>query len=224
MTEMPYIFTEWEPVSERAMIHRAIQPVHDAREGGPRFNAIRALYDLAMPRIAKMPHHRWAFDPSAWADEWTVGTALFTPIEYQFFQEMRMRGVVMYPQFPVGRYFVDFGHPGPKVAVECDGRAYHRDRDRDERREAEIRALGWTVFRLPGSDCFKLWTPEDAFDSEYEANEFRRECREQDIPQWRSGEYDPCTSLVMMLDAVYDIGPNGVALSTYNDRENEYDD
>lgn len=47
-------------------------------------------------------------------------------------------------------YKVDFGHPSRKVAVEVDGPA-HRGapaRDRDTRKTAVLRALGWIVARV----------------------------------------------------------------------------
>jgi hypothetical protein len=65
-----------------------------------------------------------------------------------------MMNMVMYPQYPVGRYFVDFANPAAKVAIECDGKRWHTDKERDAQRQGEIEALGWVVYRISGRDCF----------------------------------------------------------------------
>lgn len=88
---------------------------------------------------------------------------MFSPIEAAFWSDMRMEGVVLYPQYPVAGVFLDFAHPKAKVAVECDGAAWHMDRMKDYRRDDKLRALGWTVFRLTGSQCMQqtLYDAED---------------------------------------------------------------
>jgi very-short-patch-repair endonuclease len=92
---------------------------------------------------------RWAINP--YEVDWL---RVFTPIEYALWCDIRGIGAVLYPQFPVGRYFVDFGNPGAKVAIECDGAAYHTDIEKDARRDEALRRMGWTVYRIPGRDCF----------------------------------------------------------------------
>jgi len=59
---------------------------------------------------------------------------------------------VAYPQWPVGRFFVDFANPVAKVAIECDGKAFH-DVERDAKRQGEIEAMGWAVYRFTGREC-----------------------------------------------------------------------
>jgi very-short-patch-repair endonuclease len=63
-------------------------------------------------------------------------------------------------QHPVGPYRIDIGlffhsiggvfH---KIAIECDGKAYHegtQNRLRDDKRDAYLRSLGFEVWRYPG--------------------------------------------------------------------------
>lgn len=89
-------------------------------------------------------------DPYAIAD-WP---SLFTPIEAALWVDIRCAGLAMWPQLPVGRYFVDFGNPVARVAIECDGAKYH-DAQKDAARDAEMSRLGWTVLRIPGWRCKK---------------------------------------------------------------------
>jgi very-short-patch-repair endonuclease len=107
-------------------------------------------YAELQPALMQTPSNRWAVDPYAWS-----GLVQMSPIESALWFDIRIEGVVMYPQFPVGGFFVDFGNPKAKVAIECDGKQYHIDKAKDAARQAEIESLGWRVYRLSGSACNK---------------------------------------------------------------------
>jgi very-short-patch-repair endonuclease len=78
--------------------------------------------------------------------------AFMTPIERAVWGEIRANGLAFYPQFPVGRRFVDFGDPINQVAIEVDGKNYHTA-EGDAQKDAELAALGWYVYRIPGRDA-----------------------------------------------------------------------
>lgn len=139
--------------NERApVVDRAEHPASP----GVRWNALREFYRAALPAIQASPTHVWAIDP--YEIDWMQ---LFTPIERALWSDIRAEGAVLYPQYPVGRYFVDFGHPVAKVAIECDGASFHQDRARDDRRQREIEKMGWTVYRITGRDCNSVATETD---------------------------------------------------------------
>lgn len=121
------------------------------------WNAIRAFYREAEPDILRAGRNEWGMDPYLW-DE--IGMIFMTPIEFWLWHDIRNCDAVLYPQYPVGRYFVDFGNPVAKVAVECDGAAYHTDKAKDEARDAELARIGWTVYRAPGWLCKTDTNPE----------------------------------------------------------------
>ncbi|MFV9632834.1 type IV toxin-antitoxin system AbiEi family antitoxin domain-containing protein [Mycobacterium neumannii] len=57
--------------------------------------------------------------------------------------------------YPVGRYRVDVGFKGPKVAIEVDGLAFHIGSDefhQDRVRQNHITLLGWQVLRFTWLD------------------------------------------------------------------------
>lgn len=110
---------------------------------------VREHYARFHAEILRAGCNEWGTDPYAW-DE---GLIFLTPIETWLWAEIRACDAVLYPQFPIGRFFVDFANPAAKVAIECDGAAYHTDKAKDARRDAELQALGWTVYRISGSDC-----------------------------------------------------------------------
>jgi very-short-patch-repair endonuclease len=112
-------------------------------------DAIKAHYRAAMPQLMEVPDG-WGIDPYAWNK---LGIRL-TPIEKALWNEIRLLDLVVYPQFPVSGYFVDFGNPAVRVAIECDGERWHTDKARDAARQAHIEAKGWTVYRVTGKDCF----------------------------------------------------------------------
>lgn len=132
--------------------------VTSAKSPKERWNAIRALYDALNPIILAAPPNQWAIDP--YVTDWLK---IMTPIEYGIWIDIRGHGVVLYPQYPVGRFFADFANPVARVVIECDGRAFHRDQDRDERRQAEIEAAGWSVYRIEGWQCLE---PDEEWDED----------------------------------------------------------
>lgn len=120
-----------------------------------KFNALRKFYQLANKEIVDAGRNEWGID--AYEVDWT---SVFTPIEYGLWYDIRDCNAVFYPQYPVGRFFVDFANPVAKVAIECDGFAYHQDKAKDEARQNEIETLGWKVYRIAGRDCMSDFDDE----------------------------------------------------------------
>lgn len=113
------------------------------------WQAIRAFYALHHDAIMQSASE-WGCDPYSWE---VYAGVRFTPIESALWSDIRTANLVMYPQYPVGRFFVDFGNPVAKVAIECDGAAYHVNQAKDAARDAQLRELGWSVWRITGRDC-----------------------------------------------------------------------
>ena len=115
--------------------------------GPAKWGAIRRLYEL----IGDDHDDRYPID-------WT---RIFTPIEAAIWEESHYLCGQLLPQYPVGKCFVDFALPKKRIAIECDGRAYH-DHVSDAERDRYLGSLGWTVYRISGSDCKRmLETPWD---------------------------------------------------------------
>jgi len=114
------------------------------------WQAIRVHYREVGPLIMSEAPNEWAIDAYAW-DE--LGAIHLTPIEAWLWADLRQANAVFYPQWPVGSFFVDFGNPVAKVAIECDGYEYHLDREKDRKRDDILSAMGWTVYRISGADC-----------------------------------------------------------------------
>lgn len=117
-------------------------------KGLERMQAIRRFYKLAQPEILQAGADEWGIDP--YEVDWL---RVFTPIEQALWHDIRMSGAILYPQYPVLGFFVDFGNPVAKVAVECDGAQYHQDAAKDVARQQAIEAIGWTVYRISGREC-----------------------------------------------------------------------
>lgn len=80
-----------------------------------------------------------------------------TPIEKNVWNTIRGYGLELYPQFPVGKYYLDFANPFLKVAIEVDGKE-HLDPERiakDAKRTYELSLAGWEIVRIPGWITFK---------------------------------------------------------------------
>lgn len=95
----------------------------------------------------------------------------FTPIEDAVWQDIRQFNLPMFPQVPAFKYFVDFGNPFLKIAIECDGKDWH-DVEKDKLRDKQLEDDGWIVFRIPGQVCKKvLLEPWELDKDDYEFNQ-----------------------------------------------------
>lgn len=93
------------------------------------------------------------YDPYPMMTDWL---SVFSPIERMAWGEIRANGLPFWPQFPIGPYFADFADPIKKIVLECDGAAFHRDREKDRGRDAYMANLGYSVFRITGAACNRI--------------------------------------------------------------------
>jgi very-short-patch-repair endonuclease len=121
---------------------------------GQRFTRIREHYKRELPRMMAIYEEtgRCYFDPYR-----LDFTSDMTPIEYSVWCDIRGTGLPFYPQIPALNYFLDFADPFKKIAIECDGAQWH-DAEKDAKREARLKEVGWTIYRIPGRVCKKLIT------------------------------------------------------------------
>jgi len=118
------------------------------------YDQIRSHYEYLTPKIIE----RSAKHPKGWVSpycdiNWNY---IFSPIEKTTWHALREFGhAPFYPQYPVDRFFVDFGNPALKIAIECDGRQFHLDKEKDGKRDERLHELGWKVYRIPGRDCLR---------------------------------------------------------------------
>lgn len=110
--------------------------------------ALREHYTWLTPKIMAQEVNEWATDAYAWN-----GMVHMTPIEYWLWHDIRECDCVLYPQYPVGKFFLDFANPKAKVGIECDGAAYHQDKAKDAARDKVLEDMCWTIYRISGSDC-----------------------------------------------------------------------
>lgn len=118
------------------------------------YDQIRLHYEWLTPQIIERSerHPRTWISPYCDIDWMTI----FSPIEDMTWQAIRCFGAApFYPQYPVDRFFVDFGNPALKIAIECDGHDYHLDKEKDNKRDERLFELGWKVYRIPGKDCVR---------------------------------------------------------------------
>jgi hypothetical protein len=102
---------------------------------------------------------RYWFHPEVF--DWHL---VFSPIEMDAWMSLRGRYVPMYPQYPVLKYYVDFGNPYFKIAIELDGKDYH-DPVKDRKRDIELHQSGWKVIRIPGIEMVKTFRDTSDFES-----------------------------------------------------------
>lgn len=79
-------------------------------------------------------------------------------------ERLERAGLVLEPQYGVGKYLIDFAVRNPKdlsvfaLAVECDGASYHSQptaRERDRLRQELLESRGWKFHRIWSTDWFR---------------------------------------------------------------------
>lgn len=66
-------------------------------------------------------------------------------------------GVRFIQEFKLGRYSIDFAIPDKKIAIEVDGEYWHRNKERDMRKnEYIISQQGWSLIRLSESEVYRM--------------------------------------------------------------------
>lgn len=100
-------------------------------------------------------------------DQWLESTRAVNPKAESPFEEavyadlIRLRYKVT-AQVPVGHYRIDLVAEGDdaRVAIECDGDAYHQDAAADLSRQIVLERCGWKFIRVRGSEYYR--NPQDA--------------------------------------------------------------
>lgn len=91
-----------------------------------------------------------------------------TPIELNFWNDIRCMWILLYPEFPVWNYFLDFADPIKKIWIEIDWEIYHLNKEKDIKRQKEIEKMWWKIYRFKWRDTFINLIEEEEKESENE--------------------------------------------------------
>ncbi|CAM5432714.1 hypothetical protein SAFG77S_08033 [Streptomyces afghaniensis] len=76
-----------------------------------------------------------------------------SPIERRLYDELIYNGYDVTPQVRCGAYRIDLALIAHRIAIECDGKAYHSSPEQkahDRKKDRYLRKNGWTVMRFSG--------------------------------------------------------------------------
>lgn len=76
-----------------------------------------------------------------------------SPIEQIAWDSIRVTSeIVLYPQFPLFNFFIDFANPLLRIGLELDGKNYHST-EKDIKKDLHLKRFGWKIFRATGSEA-----------------------------------------------------------------------
>ena len=83
-----------------------------------------------------------------------------SPIEEQMFNALKKKGYKPYTQIPCRGYRIDVAlyHKRRKIAIECDGKAFHtspKQVQHDKTKDMVLKKEKWIVLRFTGSEIYK---------------------------------------------------------------------
>ncbi|HEU5071255.1 MAG TPA: DUF559 domain-containing protein [Verrucomicrobiae bacterium] len=131
-------------------IQRDIEREHEYEysPNSERRKIVRRYYNEALPKIMALASESLTTWYSVYPFDWK-----FNKNESSLWASIRSRPVVLYPEFPVLGYFVDFGNPFLKIAIEADSKEFH-DKEEDKARDHKLLEVGWKTFRVSYNDNF----------------------------------------------------------------------
>lgn len=81
-----------------------------------------------------------------------------SPIELSFLKACNSVSLQPIPQFPLGKFFLDFAFPDIRLAIELDGHEFHKTKEQrtsDAKRQRWIELNGWKLIRFTGTEIHK---------------------------------------------------------------------
>lgn len=83
-----------------------------------------------------------------------------SPIEEMLFKALQRKGYKPYSQIPCRGYRIDLAiyHKRKKIALECDGKAFHssaKQIQHDKTKDMVLQKEKWIVLRFTGSEIYK---------------------------------------------------------------------
>jgi very-short-patch-repair endonuclease len=144
--------TNSDSLLEEVLCMPDLEAMYEKASGIERRAILRQHYMEAMPEImhqAKQNLSVWAVEPYAF--NWG-----FNKNEQSLWGSIRRNLMVMYPEFPVLGWFVDFGNPFLRIAIEADSKKFH-NREKDVERDRKLLQINWKTFRV--SYCENVETP-----------------------------------------------------------------
>ena len=109
------------------------------------FEQINRLYQLSYQKALASGIHKLDFSIENWYHT-------LSNVQVKVFEDIKYVGLFLYPIYPIGEHFIDFGHPFKKVGIVV----LYKDFQRQERLEAikYFENKGWTVFTLESKAVF----------------------------------------------------------------------
>lgn len=106
---------------------------------------------------------KFAYAPDQWLESTqAVNPLAESPFEEAVYADLVRLGYKVTAQVPVGHYRIDLvaEDDDARVAIECDGDAYHQDAAADLSRQIVLERCGWKFIRVRGSEYYRH--PQDA--------------------------------------------------------------
>lgn len=107
-------------------------PAHD-------FESIKQQYFLSYDKALRSGIHQLPFNVEEWQHT-------LSEVQLKVYNDIKSIGTYLYPLYPIGDYFIDFGNPFKKIGIEL----LYKEREREERLACieYFKSFGWTVYVL----------------------------------------------------------------------------
>jgi len=161
-----FLETNWEEAElEYRIVNKFYEMIDNSKNFIERHVAYRFLYKYFNDIIIKYSEENKRFRINL---DYYRFIRYFTPIEHFVYDLTRInRTIQLHPQYPVGKYILDFGNPYFKIGVECDGKEFHNF-EKDHNRDLDLyNNYGWKIYRIKGVECYSKYKNKYRFESDF---------------------------------------------------------
>ena len=81
-----------------------------------------------------------------------------SPLEIRFLEDCTTVGLIVVPQYPIGKIHADFAVPDKKIVIELDSKEWHATEEskiKDDERDQIYLSEGWKIVRITGKCVYK---------------------------------------------------------------------
>jgi very-short-patch-repair endonuclease len=112
----------------------------------PNFDNIKFLYEKDYLKALE----RNVYKVLTNAEDWY---AILNTVQLNLYNDIKLVGLLLYPYYPIGEYFIDFGNPFAKVGIEILYKNGGLENKQD--RLNFFKENGWTVYTIDSKNTYE---------------------------------------------------------------------
>ena len=111
----------------------------------PDFDSIKLLYEKSYSKALQTSSQKISTDVEDWY-------SVMNEVQFNVYNDIKYVGIFLYPLYPIGDYFIDFGNPFAKIGIEILYKDYGLSAKQD--RINFFEANDWKVYTIESKNTY----------------------------------------------------------------------